>query len=490
MAPGGSGATSPSVPTPSEHLNQTRQAAAPGFLPIDYPPHAAAPSQSGQPASPTNQPTGTQYPQTKTDFSQQRTGGAPGDHPHNAPPLAAIPGSQGTPYTSVYENPQPDLQQLLKQTVAEALRENMATAALSTAASPHNDSTRPPNASGSDTLNINDQHDETSPDARVRSSAFNVNDSPRVTEPPVSASESVAAVEVSSASVPEPSPTENSTPDTGPAAGNDKPDSAIDDGVVQASHSITTDGTEKTKSVAKVAKTPKGKWRDEAISALADLERELATNNYTSAQRARLSANARLLHAILNDSEKALAPIKEVDEDEREYWKHLTHGLMYSLDADGKNTSTRRSALALRSLRTATDYLANISTLDIRNLTFCSKVESYGRFDEFKSTGFKSGQEVLLYVEVENFTVDSQADRHETELQGEYTIFDTDGQRVANAVLPLDKQVSKNRRHDYFIAYRMFMPKKIEQGHYTLQLTMEDVKGSKSNQATVEFWIR
>jgi len=245
--------------------------------------------------------------------------------------------------------------------------------------------------------------------------------------------------------------------------------------------SITTRGN----SFAK----PK-QWREVASEMLSSIKTELIRPGLNESERTRLSVMERILYAFLNDTENALAPIKDIDEDESEYWKYFTHGLMISLDADEKNTSSRRAALALRKLRVASDHLANVSRLDVRNLAFCSKVNSYGRFDEFSSYGFKPDQEVLLYVEVENFAVENKGNRYETELQGEYTIFDADGRRIANAGLPLDKQFSMNRRHDYFIAYRVFMPKKIEKGHYFMQLTIEDLKGNKSNQSTLEFWIR
>ena len=96
----------------------------------------------------------------------------------------------------------------------------------------------------------------------------------------------------------------------------------------------------------------------------------------------------------------------------------------------------------------------------------------------------------LLYVEVENFAAKATSDQYETELQGEYTILDATGQRIVSRGLPLDKQTCNNRRRDYFIAYRLYLPSEIRAGKYTLVLTMEDVKGRKSNQASIEFGIR
>lgn len=442
--------------------DQAAAEAAPGFLP----------SSHANPASPVNgftpppqhlhhqQLANHLLPGSESPRQQFASQSPDGQHP-TAPRVAAIPGSYPTPYTSVYDQPAatlpPQIQQYVDQTVAVAVqRQNSASA---------------PPASGLNESPADANPPGTAPAELQRDAAFNINDADETAEV------ALASTPVEPAAEPDQTP-----PADLPVQPQDIPVAAasgIAGQVIQASHTTQN-----------LPESAPGQWRDEAARALASLEKELSSGDFSASERARLNANARLLHAILNDPNQALRPIEEFDADEREYWKHLTLGLITSLDADEKHTSSRRSALALQSIRLAADHLANISTLDVRNVAFCSKVESYGRFDEFKAYGFQPGQEVLLYVEVQNFAVASTGDRHETELQGEYTIFDAAGQRVANTVLPLDKQASKNRRHDYFIAYRVFMPKTIEQGHYTLQLTIEDVKGSKSNQASVEFWIR
>ena len=231
-------------------------------------------------------------------------------------------------------------------------------------------------------------------------------------------------------------------------------------------------------------------WQEHVATAIDTLEKELSRSGHEEADAARLNACLRLLYVIANRREQAISQIDGVGEDEREYWKFQLHGLLVSLDAEGVNTASRRAALALRELRQATDRLSNVSTLDVRGLAFCSRVDSYGRYVEYKSCTFAPEQEVLLYVEVDNFAAEPKGDQYETELQCEYEIVDAQGKRVTNAVLPCDKQVCHNRRRDYFIAYRLYMPKQIAAGAYTLRLTMEDVKGKKSNQGSLDFRIK
>ncbi|MAD80506.1 MAG: hypothetical protein CMJ50_06645 [Planctomycetaceae bacterium] len=447
----------------------------PGFLPAGYstpgsPTRGAATPPTQSPYQRLhNQPLHRQpLPGDESPRRQSPSGSSYGQQ-IAAPPMAAIPGSHSMPfYEGSHPGTLPGFQQYVQQSVVdEVRRQNLTSTPLASS------NAIPVAASPSDT--------ET-PEGR-RAAEFNINDAQAASESTLASTGTLPTDASPTGRSPKGDPGETpraelqSNP-SGSQPANDDP-KMLDGQVVHASHTTTEN-----------LDPASGRWRDAAANTLATINRELAKNDLSTAERTRLNVMGRLLHAFLNDSEKALAPIEGVDEDESEYWKHFAHSLVIFLDADEKNTSSRRSALTLRSLRVAADHLANISKLDVRNLAFCSKVESYGRFDEFKTYGFKPGQEVLLYVEVENFAVESDSNRHETELQGEYTIFNVDGKRVANAGLPLDKQVSKNRRHDYFIAYRVFMPKRIEQGHYTLQLTIEDLKGSKSNQSTVEFWIR
>ena len=233
-----------------------------------------------------------------------------------------------------------------------------------------------------------------------------------------------------------------------------------------------------------------GQWNREIERALASLSADLDRPNLDRNEQARLEIMRRLLYVATNQRDEAVSPIKQLDEDEQEYWKHQIHALLVSIDADGKHPTTRRAALALRNLRTATEHLANVSTLDVRNLTFCKEVLSYGEYRVFDSYSFRAKDEVVMYVEIDNFAAHPRGDSFETELHSSYEIVDDAGRRVANVVLPVDKQVSTNRRRDYFIAYLITLPSQIAPGSYRLRLTVEDVIGKKSNHAAVDFRVQ
>jgi hypothetical protein len=233
-----------------------------------------------------------------------------------------------------------------------------------------------------------------------------------------------------------------------------------------------------------------GQWSGDIEQALTSLSADLSRPNLDRDERARLEIARRLLYVATNQRDNAVTPIDQLDEDEAEYWKHQLLGLMVSIDAEGKHPTTRRAALALRHHRAAIDHLANVSTLDVSNLSFCQEVFSFGKHRVFDSYSFRAKDEVVLYVEVDNFAAVPRGDSFETELHGSYEILDDAGRRVANVVLPVDKEVSNNRRRDYFIAYLITMPTQIASGSYRLRLTVEDVIGKKSNHATVDFRIQ
>jgi hypothetical protein len=218
-------------------------------------------------------------------------------------------------------------------------------------------------------------------------------------------------------------------------------------------------------------------------------EEEYRSQTERRRERARKEAYLRLLYLAARRPADAARGVEEFSPAEQEFWKHQLHGLGVFLDDEGAPVTDRRARLALRELQQGMHHLAAASGLDVRNLAFCPQVFSYGNYVEFTPAEFRPGQEVLLYAEIDNFTVEPQPNGYETELQGSYQIFDAGGRRVAEHTFPPEKESCRNRRRDYFIPFRMYLPKRIDPGPYTLQLTIEDLKGKKFGQSTLRFAI-
>jgi hypothetical protein len=237
--------------------------------------------------------------------------------------------------------------------------------------------------------------------------------------------------------------------------------------------------------------------RTDLIAALHAQVQDRRKANAADPDLPRLEQELRLAYLLAGRLDDAVAAIEVLDQPQREAYKDLMFSLGVWLSPDEARSTSLRSAKVLRSLRDSTRELAAASKLELRKLAFCEKVEYFGWYTEFPRAEFTPKQEVILYVEVENYSAEHKsAAGYETELQGRYEILDAAGQIVAERELPLDKETCRNYRRDYFLAYRLHMPEAIAPGRYRLELTLEDRKasgkyqGRKFGQGTIEFTVR
>ncbi|WP_372720284.1 hypothetical protein [Novipirellula sp.] len=215
-----------------------------------------------------------------------------------------------------------------------------------------------------------------------------------------------------------------------------------------------------------------------------------ATPGESEAEKARRVITARHLMVLAGNPDRAVEKIEGMTDKEQEYLRHQLLGLWTMVDPDGHPVQSRRFSSALPQLREATKYLAAATdSLEVRSLAFCTEILAYGQIKPFTSNRFQSGQQVILYCEVENFIARKIDNGFQTHLQGSYDILDANNQKVASQLLPADQQTSSNYLRDYFIAYQMHLPKQLPAGNYRLQLTMEDVEGKKYGQASIPFEI-
>lgn len=230
-------------------------------------------------------------------------------------------------------------------------------------------------------------------------------------------------------------------------------------------------------------------WRQHIAAAIAQLEQQPTTS--TPEEKIHMQMVDRLLHMSLGDIEAASEPIDGLQTNGQDFIRHSLKSLYEVTNPTGNPVEIKRYTLAMLSQRQALSHLAAVSNLDVRNATFCTEVDGFGVVTKFPQYTFKPDQELLLYCELDNFvSTHTEGKGYETQLQGSYEIVDANGRRVADQLLPMDSHLCRNQRRDYFIAYRMYMPQKIDPGKYQLKLTVEDMKGRKFGQAALDFQIQ
>ncbi|WP_254513700.1 hypothetical protein [Anatilimnocola floriformis] len=232
---------------------------------------------------------------------------------------------------------------------------------------------------------------------------------------------------------------------------------------------------------------------------IASLQKEIRerTERKELDQLPALQQKLRLLQLVGDETDSAVDQIEQMPPAEREAFKQLMFALTTWMSPDDAKRTSLRNAKILRSLHEANERLSAVSKLDLKNLMFCEKVESFGWYTEFPRAEFTPKQQVILYVEVQNFAAEEKnRNAFETELQGSYQIFDASGSIVDERQLPLDREVCRNFRRDYFLAYRIYLPNELAAGRYRLELAVEDLKakkdfkGRKQGEAMIEFTIK
>ena len=236
--------------------------------------------------------------------------------------------------------------------------------------------------------------------------------------------------------------------------------------------------------------------RAELIASLESDIRRRRSENPNDDELPRLEQHLRLAYLSAGRLDDAVSTVESLDGSQQGGFKHLMFGLGVWLSPDEARRVPLRAAKVVQSLREATTDLAAGSKLTLPKLCFCERVDYFGWYTEFPRNEFQPKQQVILYAEIENFTAEHKSPTgYETELQGTYQIFDAGGQMIAERQLPLDKEVCRNFRRDYFLAYRIYMPDTIAPGRYRLELTIEDLKahgyqGRKLGEGMLDFTIR
>jgi hypothetical protein len=230
-------------------------------------------------------------------------------------------------------------------------------------------------------------------------------------------------------------------------------------------------------------------WRQDVDQAIKDLQQRLPDAPQTTAE-VHQQVSLRLLELLAGRTEDALKPIPNISHEEQDYWSGQIYALATYLDHHSQPDDKRRAAASVAHLEEAVSHLRELGSLALRNLTFCKHVYDFGAYEPYDEAQFAAGQQVTLYVEVENYHSDSTDKGYCTSLGTSYEVFDEQGKRIEGGDFPDVEDCCRSHRRDFHIQYGMAIPKKLGPGKYRLDLVMKDRRGDKLGHASIDFEVR
>jgi hypothetical protein len=230
-------------------------------------------------------------------------------------------------------------------------------------------------------------------------------------------------------------------------------------------------------------------WQQNVEQAMDDLSRRVAASPTTTAE-VHQHVSLRLLRLLAGDTEKALEPIPHIPPAEQDYWSRQIFALATYLDHHSQPEDKRRAAASVAHLDEAVAHLRELGSLSLRNLAFCKNVYGYGAFESYDNDIFSPGQQVSLYVEVENYHSESTEKGYCTLLGATYELFDDKGKRVSGGDFPDVDDCCRSRRRDFHIQFGLTIPANLTPGRYRVELVVKDRKSDKLGHATLPFETR
>ena len=220
-----------------------------------------------------------------------------------------------------------------------------------------------------------------------------------------------------------------------------------------------------------------------------DLSHRVSNSPATTAE-IHQHVSLRILRLLAGQTESALQPIPHISPAEQDYWSRQLFALATYLDHHSQPDDKRRAAASVTHLDEAVANLRDLGALSLRNFAFCKNIYGYGAIEPYQEDRFSPGQQVALYVEVENYHSRSTKKGFTTSLGSTYEILDEKRERVDGGEFPDVDDCCRSRRRDFHIQYGLTLPPRLTPGQYRLQVVVKDRQSDKIGHATAPFEIR
>ena len=201
----------------------------------------------------------------------------------------------------------------------------------------------------------------------------------------------------------------------------------------------------------------------------------------------------RLLYLMSGQQSAALRPIPNIPAVDQEFWTQVLWGVHNYFDMPKIPDHAERAAQTISQFNTAMLRLKERAPLELKNATFCHKIDGYGEYHTYAKDEFTPGQRVLVYAEIGNFHSELSAEGiYRTRLKSTLEVYGADASQepVEVKTYPVTEDYCRNHRRDYFHSYVVDIPVRCARGPHVLKLVIEDELGGKVGTYTVPFNVR
>ena len=146
----------------------------------------------------------------------------------------------------------------------------------------------------------------------------------------------------------------------------------------------------------------------------------------------------------------------------------------------------------IRPITDLSDRLKQQADLTIPTLALCTKVEGFGRYDPIEPPRLTAQKErqAIIYCELENFASQfNGAKQWQTDVIQEAILYTEDGMQVWADKTPPIQDLSRNRRHDFFLSTLVKFPPNLAVGRYMLKVTIIDRQANRVAEASLPIQV-
>ena len=207
----------------------------------------------------------------------------------------------------------------------------------------------------------------------------------------------------------------------------------------------------------------------------------------------RRQTDLRMLYLIAGRSAESIRVIESLPEKEQEFWQAMMLAMESYRRSDDSTTRAEQLTETLEYVRTASRQLQPLSTMKIRRLNFCNRIDGFGVFSVFPNSDFNAGQPLLLYAEIENYKSEVTSDgQYRSEFSAMIEFLregETEPITSRTIRLPEIQDLCSTERTDYFQSYELTIPS-LSPGKYTLRLRIRDQLSLQTATTDLPFDIR